>query len=730
MVWAPVMKTRNLACRWGSVSLALALASGCGDDEPAEQSSDSDATGSTSSDSTGGEGEKEDEDGTSDPATSGEPGTTGEASETGVDDETGAGETTADGGSGTGAETTGEGGSSSGSTGGDGVQECQADVAGTLRVATYNGSLSFFGEGPTGLIDALMGDGRNAPQVAEVIQTVCPDVLLLNEFDYDAQGQAADAFREGYLEVAQREGGEIAVYPHVFVAPSNTGVMPDTPQDFDNNGEPGQGGNDAFGFGNHPGEFAFAVFSKYPIVTEDIRCFQAFLWRDMPGALLPVDPETGEPWFTDEELALFRLSSKNHCDIPIRVGDDVLHVLASHPTPPVFDGPEDRNGRRNHDEIRFWADYVSTNPDDAAYIVDDDGIAGGAVADEPFVIMGDLNSDPFDGDSVPGVMESLLQAERVNARLTPLSQGGVEASILDGLVNATHGGNPAFDTGDFSEPPGNLRIDYVLPSSTVTSSGVFWPPRSNPQGQVAAEASDHRMVWADLDFEVPPPAPIRFTEVPLDGRPETIRFEETNLGNLVADAMLWEGQRSHEAAGAPRPVLALQNGGGIRNGDIIPVGEIVDPRFDDILRFDNQVVVVQDVLPVDLVGILERGVRDIPGDDFNGPFPQVAGMQWTWDPSAAPGERITELTVLADPPVVVVEDGVVDEDAGPFDLVTNSFVAGGGDDWPLGSYDSIEVADDQRQTLRDFVDSFPGRTVPAERYPEGGDGRITRLDPE
>ena len=58
-----------------------------------------------------------------------------------------------------------------------------------------------------------------------------------------------------------------------------------------------------------------------------------------------------------------------------RSGSTTLHVLASHPTPPTFDGPEDRNGRRNHDEIRFWADYIS--PGQSGYIVDDEGRSGG-----------------------------------------------------------------------------------------------------------------------------------------------------------------------------------------------------------------------------------------------------------------------------------------------------------------------------------------------------------------
>ena len=99
----------------------------------------------------------------------------------------------------------------------------------------------------------------------------------------------------------------------------------------------------------------------------------------MPGALLPDRASTPEPrdWYSREELRIFRLSSKSHWDVPIRIGGDTVHFLTSHPTPPVFDGPEDRNGRRNHDEIRLFADYIT--PGRAGYLYDDKGRRGGAL---------------------------------------------------------------------------------------------------------------------------------------------------------------------------------------------------------------------------------------------------------------------------------------------------------------------------------------------------------------
>nr|MDQ3093531.1 endonuclease/exonuclease/phosphatase family protein [Actinomycetota bacterium] len=193
-----------------------------------------------------------------------------------------------------------------------------------------------------------------------------------------------------------------------------------------------------------------------------------------------------------------------HWDVPIRVGARPVHFLVSHPTPPVFDGPEDRNGRRNSDEIRFWADYIGPGRPEGSYIYDDQGHRGGLRPGARFVIAGDQNADPFDGDSRPEAIRQLLDEPLVNDRVTPDSAGGVEQARLQGGVNAQHRGDPAFDTADFAEPPGNLRVDYVLPRRNlrITDAGVFWPLTSDPLfrlvGTFPFPSSDHRMVWLDL----------------------------------------------------------------------------------------------------------------------------------------------------------------------------------------------------------------------------------------
>jgi hypothetical protein len=370
-----------------------------------------------------------------------------------------------------------------------------------VRFATFNASLNRTVEGEL-IADLSTPADVQAQTVAEIIQRVRPDVLLINEFDFDAQGTAAQLFQQNYLSVAHN-GADPISYPYRFVAPSNTGVP--SGFDLDNNGTVG-GGNDAFGFGVFPGQFGMAVYSRYPIEAKQARTFQNFLWQDMPGALLPDNPATPAPadWYSPDELDVFRLSSKSHWDLPVRIDDQVVHLLASHPTPPVFDGPEDRNGTRNFDEIRFWADYITGGPT-SRYIYDDDGRVGGLPRGASFVIVGDQNSDPLDGDSIPGAAQQLLEHPRVNVTVTPDSEGAVEQSALQGGANLTHRSDPRFDTADFADTaPGNLRADYVLPSSQllIEDAGVFWPLAVDPLfrlvGTFPFPSSDHRLVWVDV----------------------------------------------------------------------------------------------------------------------------------------------------------------------------------------------------------------------------------------
>ena len=255
------------------------------------------------------------------------------------------------------------------------------------------------------------------------------------------------------------------------------------------------------------------VLSRFPIRKEATRTFQHFPWSALPAARRPLNPD-GSNYYPDDVWQQLRLSSKSHWDLLIGVNGHDLHFLVHHPTPPVFDGPEDRNGKRNHDENRFWIGYVGGG--DQNYIVDDQGGTGGLDKGALFVIAGDLNADPMDGDSVSGKLnedthDSELTASAIGQRMDfrlinrsckPLSAGGREASIGQGGKNRQHKGDPAADTADFNdEHVGNLRLDYVLPSRNIAvrGCGVFWPAQGE-EGHHLVDASDHRLVWLDISL--------------------------------------------------------------------------------------------------------------------------------------------------------------------------------------------------------------------------------------
>jgi len=361
-----------------------------------------------------------------------------------------------------------------------------------IRFATFNIAMGL--QSKDELYQRLYaGDDESLKKVAAVIQSVRPDVLLLNEFDW-YELDSAYLFINNYLNIPQF-GNQAISYAHALSGAVNTGV--DSGLDLNSNGVMGEA-EDAWGYGKFPGQYGMMVLSRFPLQLQ--RSFRQFKWADMPDALIPLNPD-GSTWYPDKIWKELRLSSKSHWDIEVKIDKQVVHFLVSHPTPPVFDGPEDRNGARNHDEIRLWADYVDTQR--SAYIYDDTGVGGGLPAGSKFVIAGDLNADPNDGDSSAKAILQLLENPLINASCLPLSEGGEEANNLQGGKNLEHQGNPAADTGDFNDQyTGNMRIDYVLPSATlkVAACGVFWPA-SDQTGHDLTEVSDHHLVWLNIDLQ-------------------------------------------------------------------------------------------------------------------------------------------------------------------------------------------------------------------------------------
>lgn len=371
------------------------------------------------------------------------------------------------------------------------------DAAAPLRLATYNTSL--YTDQAGGLIAKLQAGSEQAASIAAVLQATRPDIVLINEFDFDAEGKAADLFQRQYLEVAQADGQPLH-YAYRYLAPVNTGVP--SGLDLDNDGVvggEGRGrGNDAWGYGLHPGQYGMLVLSRYPIDTAAVRTFQLLKWHTLPGANRPLNPENGQPYWPDAVWQQLRLSSKSHWDVPVDTPNGRIHVLASHPTPPAFDGPEKRNVARNADELRLWHEYLK-GAADSDWLCDDQGRCGGLANDARFVIVGDLNNDPADGNGDHSAIVELIEHPRVLRMPTPHSEGASELGAVYAERGIKRHGNPAHATGDFGPRTGSLRLDYVLPSTgfQLLGNGVHWPASGQP-GVEATKASDHHLVWVDV----------------------------------------------------------------------------------------------------------------------------------------------------------------------------------------------------------------------------------------
>ncbi len=304
----------------------------------------------------------------------------------------------------------------------------------------------------------IKGEDKPLIAAAEVVAALDADVLLLTGIDYDLRGQTLAAFAASI---------PAAPYPYMIALRPNTGVA--TGLDLDGNGRFGEP-QDAMAYGLFAGQSGMAILSRFPIDTEHIRDFSGFLWRDLPNALMP--PETPETQ---------ALSTAGHYEVPILLPDgQSLRLLAFYATPPVFDGPEDRNGRRNHDETAFWLRLMAGDlPFDPPQ--------------KPFVILGQSNLDPIDGEGRPEAIRALL----ASAELQDSQPRGIASTS-----SPRQKGDPTLDTASYDKI-GGLRVEVILPSKdlTIVASGVLRPAGTDALVPKLATASRHWPVWVDL---VPP----------------------------------------------------------------------------------------------------------------------------------------------------------------------------------------------------------------------------------
>jgi 3-phytase len=343
--------------------------------------------------------------------------------------------------------------------------------------------------------DNRIGQDNQLKAAARIIQQIHADILLIQEIDHDYTRTNAEdvdyaATARDFMEHYLMSGDYSISYKQIYSAPCNTGIL--SGLDLNNDGiiarETDSGatiyGADCYGWGVYPGQYSMALYSNLTIDTAHIRTFQKFLWKDMPNHLIPLD------YYSADAIEKLRLSSKSHWDIPIQYGDTEFHLFIAHPTPSVFDGAEDRNGRRNFDEIRFWKLYLERNE----HVYDDQGIKSGYQSSAPFIIAGDLNADP-------SAAVAYYEQNSISQLLThPKIQNTTDFLVSAGSGEGREDTETHF-TAKFSRD-NRMQIDYLLtsPAIRVIDGGVFWPhsEQDSENHQLAEIASDHRLIWLDV----------------------------------------------------------------------------------------------------------------------------------------------------------------------------------------------------------------------------------------
>lgn len=332
----------------------------------------------------------------------------------------------------------------------------------TLRIATWHADLSR--EGPGLLLQELSGDPDPSTLAAmDVIRALDADILLITDIDWDAEGLTLAA-------LAARLSAAGMDYPYHLALRPNRGMA--TGMDLDGNHRWNEAA-DAMGYGPYPGWGAMALLSRLPFApAEEISDFSDFLWADLP--------ENQQPPNTPPEMRqIQRLASTGFWQVPVQLpGGGRLQILAFHAAPPL----DPLNRRRNHDEVAFWLRHLEGR-------ILREGLAQ-PPPKSPFVLMGDANADPLDGDAE---RSALLQLLSHPALQDPQPRGSHGRSQERGQK-----GDPALDTALYEF--GGLRVDYVLPSADLDliDSGVLWPGEEDPLAANLAKASRHAPVWIEV----------------------------------------------------------------------------------------------------------------------------------------------------------------------------------------------------------------------------------------
>jgi 5'-nucleotidase/UDP-sugar diphosphatase len=279
---------------------------------------------------------------------------------------------------------------------------------------------------------------------------------------------------------------------------------------------------------------------------------------------------------------------------------------------------------------------------------------------------------------------------------------------------------------------GKILVVDELNSGPVRVAGGDNPDAVAPDPRVEALVTDPvEAAMAALASTI-----IGRTGVPLDGLRSSVRTKESNLGNLVADALLFQANALAEQFGARTPHVALQNGGGLRNDTMIPVGNITELTTFDILPFPNFVAIIPEISPMQFKEILENAVSRVEFTD--GCFTQIAGFRFVWDPAGTPqvldaegrivtpGSRVR--AVVLDDGTVMIQDGALVPGISGLNIATIDFLGRGGDRYPFRGVPFVTLGVTYQQALRNYIEQALNGIITAAQYPARGEGRIKTVD--
>ena len=295
---------------------------------------------------------------------------------------------------------------------------------------------------------------------------------------------------------------------------------------------------------------------------------------------------------------------------------------------------------------------------------------------------------------------------------------GHSHSTLDQIKAATNGtgkvGN-AYLTSTGTKLA-NVGVVDIAPDGTITTSNV-------PLDTLTAENADTAAVIQRIQQQIDADYGAVFaqSEVQLNGEKAQVRTGETNLGDLITDAMLWQAGTLGEKVDA-----AISNGGGIRAS--LSVGGLTKKDINTVLPFGNTLYLVK-LTGAQLLEALEASTCSLP--ESIGAFPQVSGIEYTVNTGAkfSSTENYPDSTYGKPNAVnrVTIQrvGGAAFDPAETYSIVTNDFLGAGGDTYytfkssPVG-YDTGVPLD---EVLMDYITAQCKGTITKAAYGQTA-GRI------